>query len=76
MQAVRDSLERAFHPRSIGELYLRIAGSDGSRLRWPADEVAETVLERMWAQDDAARDAFLREVAGTDWWSEGRDDAG
>jgi hypothetical protein len=29
----------------------------------------------MLAQDDAARDAFLREVAGTDWWSKGRDHA-
>ena len=76
LRAVRRSLERAFHPRVIGELYVRIAGSDGSRLRWSADKVAETVLGKMWAQDDAARDAFLREVAGTDWWSEGRDHAG
>jgi NAD(P)-dependent dehydrogenase (short-subunit alcohol dehydrogenase family) len=73
LRAVRSSLERAFHPRRIGELYVQIAGSDGSRLRWPADEVAETVLGKVLGQDAAARDAFLREVAGTDWWSEGRD---
>jgi NAD(P)-dependent dehydrogenase (short-subunit alcohol dehydrogenase family) len=75
LQALGSSLERAFHPRRIGELYVKIAASDGSRLRWPADEVAEAVLGRMLAQDDAARDAFLREVAGTDWWSKGRDHA-
>ena len=75
LRAVQVSLEQAFHPRRIGELYVKIAGSDGSRLRWPADEVAETVLGRMWAQSDAERDAFLREVAGTDWWSEGREHA-
>jgi NAD(P)-dependent dehydrogenase (short-subunit alcohol dehydrogenase family) len=75
LQALRGSLERAFDPRRIGELYVEIAASDGSRLRWAADEVAERVLGRMLAQDDAARDAFLREVAGTDWWSEGRDHA-
>jgi hypothetical protein len=75
LQAVRVSLERAFHPRRIGELYVKIAESDGSRLRWPADEVADAVLGKMWAQADAARDAFLRDVAGTDWWSEGKDHA-
>jgi NAD(P)-dependent dehydrogenase (short-subunit alcohol dehydrogenase family) len=76
LRAVQVSLERAFHPRRIGELYVKIAGSDGSRLRWPADEVAEAVLGKMWAQDDAARDDFLRQVADTDWWSEGSEHAG
>ena len=75
LRAVQASLARAFHPRRIGELYVRIAGSDGSRLRWPADEVAKTVMGKMWAQSDAERDAFLRQVADTDWWSEGREHA-
>ena len=45
--------------------------SDGSQLRWPADAVARKVLATMFAQDDAARDRFLRDVSGTDWWSAG-----
>jgi NAD(P)-dependent dehydrogenase (short-subunit alcohol dehydrogenase family) len=72
LKAVRESLSRAFHPRRIGELYVEIAKSDGTRLRWPADEVAEMVLKTMFAQDDAERDAFLRKVADADWWSKGR----
>jgi NAD(P)-dependent dehydrogenase (short-subunit alcohol dehydrogenase family) len=72
LKAVRESQSRAFHPRRIGELYVEIAQSDGTRLRWPADEVAEMVLKTMFAQDDAERDAFLRKVADADWWSEGR----
>jgi len=76
LQGVRESLSRAFHPRIIGELYVKIAASDGSRLRWPADEVAERVLGTMLAQDDAGRDAFLRKVANSDWWSEGKDQPG
>jgi NAD(P)-dependent dehydrogenase (short-subunit alcohol dehydrogenase family) len=75
LRAVKASLEGAFHPRRIGELYVKIAESDGSKLRWPADEVAEAVLGKMWAQSDTGRDAFLREVADTDWWSEGREHA-
>lgn len=75
LQSVRDSLAKAFHPRRIGELYVKIAGSEGSKLRWPADEVAEMVLGRMWAQSDAERDAFLRQVADADWWSEGKEPA-
>ncbi|MEJ8566247.1 SDR family oxidoreductase [Elongatibacter sediminis] len=73
LEAVRDSLSKAYPARRIGELYVKIAHSDESRLRWPADEVAEMVLGKMFAQDDAGRDAFLRGVAGADWWSEGKD---
>lgn len=61
----------AFDPRKVGELLVRIADSDGVRLRWPADEVAKTVMTKLFAQDDAARDEFLRGVAGSDWWSRG-----
>ncbi len=64
-------IDESFHPRAVGELLVRIAGSDGSRLRWPADEVAERVMATMLAQDDRARDEFLRDVAGCDWWSRG-----
>ncbi|MEQ8516553.1 MAG: SDR family oxidoreductase, partial [Chromatocurvus sp.] len=73
LQEVRKSLESAFPPSLVANLFVKIAHSDEPRLRWPADEVARSVLETMFAQDDSARDAFLREVAGTDWWSEGRE---
>jgi len=69
---VRDRLPEAMDPGIIGELLVRIAGSDGRQLRWPADAVARKVLSAMFAQDDAQRDEFLRGVSGTDWWSEGR----
>lgn len=64
-------LPQAYDPATIGDLLVRIARSDGSQLRWPADEVARRVLGTMLAQDDAARDKFLRTVAGCDWWSRG-----
>lgn len=66
-------LPQAMDPDIVGRLLPDIARSDGHQLRWPADEVARRVLGTMWAQDDAGRDAFLRGVAGTDWWSEGQD---
>ncbi len=71
---IRGVLERApeaFDPAAVGELLARIAASDGRRLRWPADAVAEKVLATLFAQDDDARDQFLRDVSGTDWWSSG-----
>ena len=76
LRSIRDRKSEAFDPRRVGALFVTIAQSDGRQLRWPADEVATKVLDSMFAQDDAARDAFLRMVSGTQWWSEGRDDAG
>jgi len=64
-------LPNAFDPAAIGELLVTIAKSDGRQLRWPADATARRVLATMLAQDDAARDAFLRAVSGSDWWSSG-----
>lgn len=75
LQEVYDRMPEAFHPRSVGELFVTIANSGGSQLRWPADAVAEKVLGTMFAQDDLNRDDFLRMVAGTDWWSEGKENA-
>ena len=66
----------AFPPRRVGELLVRIARSDGKRLRWPADEVAERVLATLFGLDDAARDEFLRGVADSDWWSRGEREPG
>jgi len=76
LRKIRDRLPEAFHPRRVGELFVEIAGSDGSQLRWPADPVAVKVLATMFGHDDAGRDAFLRGVSDTDWWSRGEDHAG
>jgi NAD(P)-dependent dehydrogenase (short-subunit alcohol dehydrogenase family) len=64
-------LPQAFDPAIVAKLLVDISRSDGSRLRWPADAVAERVLGTLFAQDDATRDRFLRSVSGTDWWSAG-----
>jgi NAD(P)-dependent dehydrogenase (short-subunit alcohol dehydrogenase family) len=71
LRELRARLPQAFDPALIGELLVEIARSDGTQLRWPADATARKVLATMFAQDDAARDAFLRAVSGTDWWSDG-----
>ncbi len=73
LRGVYESLKGAFDPADVAKLMVEIAASDGSQLRWPADAVAETVLQKMFAQNDAERDAFLRGVSGTDWWSNGDD---
>lgn len=70
---LRKRMPDAFDPAIVADLLVRIARSDGSQLRWPADAVATRVLATMFAQDDAARDRFLRGVAGTEWWSRGED---
>ena len=71
LHAVRARLSEALDPAAVGELFVRIAESDGSRLRWTADPVAEKVLDVMFGQDDSERDRFLRDVSGTNWWSMG-----
>ena len=71
MANLRGRLGEAFPPRRVAELLVRIAESDGERLRWPADAVAERVMATLFALDDAGRDEFLRGVAGSDWWSRG-----
>jgi len=72
LQAMRQRMPEAFDPAIVGNLLVKIANSDGSQLRWPADEVATMVLEKMFAHTDVERDAFLRGVSGSDWWSEGK----
>lgn len=72
LRALRKRLPEAFDPRSVGKLLVKVANSDGRRLRWPADAVAESVLDRLLGLDDAERDEFLRAVADVDWWSSGR----
>jgi len=73
LRGIKERLPEAFDPGTVGRLFVEIANSDGSRLRWPADPVAEKVLGTMFGHDDAERDEFLRDVSGTDWWSDGKD---
>ncbi len=70
---LRDRLPEALDPRVVGDLMVTIANSDGTQLRWPADDLSKMVLRALFGQSDAQRDAFLRDAAGTDWWSEGKD---
>jgi len=70
---LRRRMPEAFDPAIVADLLVKISRSDGTQLRWPADAVATRVLATMFAQDDAARDRFLRNVAGTEWWSRGAD---
>ena len=64
-------LGNALPPRPVAELLVQIAESDGTRLRWPADAVAERVMGTLFGQTDAERDEYLRGVANSDWWSRG-----
>ena len=73
LRVLRERLPDALDPGIIGRLLVEIANSDGAQLRWPADDVAKKVLGTMLGQTDAERDAFLRQVSGTEWWSENRD---
>ena len=66
-----DSLADAHPPGLIAELLLNIAESDGSTLRWPADDLARHVLDTLHGGSDADRDAFLRMAGGSEWWSAG-----
>lgn len=72
-ESLRRVLDQGRDPRLVGDLLVEISRSNGTQFRWAADEVAERVRAMMWAQDDAARDAFLRGVADIDWWIEGAD---
>jgi NAD(P)-dependent dehydrogenase (short-subunit alcohol dehydrogenase family) len=72
LKAMRERMPDALDPAIVGKLLVEIANSDGKQLRWPADEVATMVLEKMFAQTDTERDAFLRDVSGSDWWSAGK----
>jgi len=65
------NLHNALPASDIGKLLLQIANSDGSQLRWPADELSRHVLHTLHGQSDAERDTFLRMAGDSDWWSHG-----
>jgi len=68
---LRERMPEALDPADVGRLFVEIARSTETRLRWPADDVAKRVLSTLFAQTDEARDRFLRDVAGSNWWSAG-----
>lgn len=73
LREVYSRLPDAFDPAIVGELMVKIASSTSNQFRWPADPVAEKVVATVFAHDDESRDTFLRDVSGTDWWSDGDD---
>ncbi|MBT3623045.1 MAG: SDR family oxidoreductase [Gammaproteobacteria bacterium] len=71
LKQLRDGLPGAMDPAVVAKLLLTIADSDGSQLRWVADDLASRVLATVHGQSDTERDAFLRLAGGAQWWSEG-----
>tara|TARA_R110001592_G_scaffold337300_1_gene623724 strand:- start:343209 stop:344087 length:879 start_codon:yes stop_codon:yes gene_type:complete len=71
LKEVQDGYAGAMSPELVGQLLPHIADSDGSQLRWPADEVARHVLHSLHRHSDSERDVFLRGAGGSDWWSQG-----
>ena len=71
IQAANASQDQALPANIIGELLPVIADSDGSQLRWPADDLSRQVLRNLHGQSDTERDAFLRMAGDSDWWSNG-----
>lgn len=69
--ALKDDLGAGFDPRTLAQLLVTVSRSDGSRLRWAADPVAERVMATLFAGDDATRTAFLDTVSGIGWWVAG-----
>lgn len=66
-----ESLADARPPQIIAELLLEVVASDGSTLRWPADDLARHVLGTLHVGSDADRDTFLRMAGDSEWWSSG-----
>jgi NAD(P)-dependent dehydrogenase (short-subunit alcohol dehydrogenase family) len=69
---VREGLASgAIHPKVMAQQLVEIANSDGSQLRWPADDLAKRVLSTTLGQTDRERDEFLQMAGGSQWWSAG-----
>lgn len=73
LNSIEARIDEAEDPQKVGDLFVKIANSDGQQLRWPADALSEKVLATMFAQTDHERDNFLRDVSDIDWWSTGKD---
>lgn len=72
LKEIADGLPEARDPQIVGDLMLEIAQSDGSKLRWQADDLASMVVAKVHRQSDAERDEFLRGASGINWWSDGK----
>ena len=70
-RGLRETLSEGRDPSELAALLVHIAGADGRRFRWAADALSERVAQTVFAQSDAERQAFLREVAGVGWWVDG-----
>jgi len=64
----KEGLAEAMDARSIGNLMVKIANSDGSRLRWQADPLAKKIFNDLYKLSDSERDLYLRQAADVDWW--------
>ncbi len=76
LEGLRSKIHDALDPGIVGDLLVKIANSDGTQLRWPADDLSKMVLGALFGKNDTERDTFLRGAAGTEWWSEGKDGPG
>ncbi|MBI1733513.1 MAG: SDR family oxidoreductase [Gammaproteobacteria bacterium] len=62
---------RGEDPMRVAELLLEIARAPKPAFRYPAGRQAHEVLKAVAALDAPGRDAFIRSVDSTEWWSEG-----
>lgn len=64
---------RGDDPRRVAELLLEIAESPKPGFRYPAGRQAQQVVATLAGLAGEKRDAFIRSVDGTEWWSEGKE---
>jgi hypothetical protein len=60
-------------PAAVAAEILSMVEAREERLRWPCDATSRRVLPLLLGQADAERDAFLRDIDGSAWWSAGRE---
>lgn len=59
-------------PLRVAELLAEIIAVSRPDFRYPAGRQAQQVVQTLAGLDTRTRDAFIRSVDGTEWWSEGR----
>lgn len=62
---------RGDDPQRVAELLLEIAETPNPAFRYAAGRQAQQVVATLTGLDPARRDAFIRSVDGTEWWSGG-----
>jgi NAD(P)-dependent dehydrogenase (short-subunit alcohol dehydrogenase family) len=60
-------------PLQVAELLYEVATAAQPDFRWPAGARARRVIAALSGLEGRARDAFVRAVDGTAWWSEGKE---